>query len=389
MPLVFVHGVNVRDGDSYLDTVRNQHNLFARASLRGLVEHSTITHPYWGDLAADPKWHNACVPDGEYESFGAEDAVALTLEEAATAWPEENPILAIARRGLPDAVDVLWTLIPSREASPELAEMGARAVSYAESDPRPVWLQSVTNDQQFVTQLQINVNAWVPSSAGVAAQIGAWESFGSTDVWASVREGAARLVGIPGRAAGSVVVAATRSKVHGHLARFMGDIFVYLNERGDHVHPGPIPRLMIDAIEAASDARTEDDPHVLLVCHSMGGNIVYDVLTHYRPDLEVDALVTVGSQVGMFEELKVFRESNVAVPRQGGDRVTKPTNVKHWLNVFDRQDILSFATSRIFAEVIDFEYSTGSSVLGAHTSYFKRPSFHKRLNERLTEALRQ
>ena len=63
------------------------------------------------------------------------------------------------------------------------------------------------------------------------------------------------------------------------------------------------------------------------------------------------------------------------------------TNIKHWINVFDKQDILSFVAANVFADVEDFEYSTGASALGAHTSYFKRPSFHKRLNERLREHL--
>jgi len=388
MPLVFVHGVNVRDGDRYREGVRSQRELFARAGLRGLAEDPVVTHPYWGGLAANPRWNNASVPDGDYESFGAEDDVAATLEESVSSWPRDNPIIAIAREDFPNAVDVLWTLVPEEEASPELAEMGARTVAYAEANRNPVWLQSVANDQQFLTQLQINVEAWQPTGAAAGtASDDAWESFGLSDVWDSVREGARRLAGLPGRAAGAAVVAVSRSKVHGHVARFMGDIFVYLDKRGDRAQPGPIPRNVIDAIESADAARTPNDPHVVVVCHSMGGNIVYDVLSHYRPDLAVDVFVTVGSQVGMFEEFKVFHNSDDAVPAQRGDRVAKPANIAHWVNVFDKQDILSFATGRVFTDVTDFEYSTGASVLGAHTSYFKRPSFHRRLNERLTEKL--
>jgi pimeloyl-ACP methyl ester carboxylesterase len=245
----------------------------------------------------------------------------------------------------------------------------------------------VDNDQQFLTQLQLAVDRWGATEAVGAAQPGEWESFGWSDVWATVREGAGRTVGLPARVAGSAVVAASRSKLHGHLARFMGDIFVYLDERGDRTHPGPIPQIVIDAVAAAIAARTHDDPHVVIVGHSMGGNIVYDVLTHYRPDLEIDVLVTVGSQVGMFEEFKIFHESDEAVPVRPGDRVAKPANIKQWINVFDKQDILSFVAGKVFSGVEDFEYSTGASALGAHTSYFKRPSFHKRLNERLRKHL--
>jgi pimeloyl-ACP methyl ester carboxylesterase len=138
-----------------------------------------------------------------------------------------------------------------------------------------------------------------------------------------------------------------------------------------------------DALEEASRRVSDDDPHLIVVAHSMGGNIVYDLLTHYRPDLRVDVLATVGSQVAFFEELKLFMESDPSVPSSGADRVPRPANVDRWINIFDRNDILSFTTSGVFDGVEDYEYSTGEGILLAHTTYFLRPSFHDRLGDRL------
>ena len=193
-------------------------------------------------------------------------------------------------------------------------------------------------------------------------------------------------MGLPARSVGSLVVAAKRAQIHATLSLFIGDILVYLKDRGTASNPGAIPRRVIQALDEANRARTAGDPYVVVVGHSMGGNILYDVLTHYRPDIEIDALITVGSQVGMFEEMKIFHESDPAIPATPTDRVSKPGGTKHWLNVFDTQDILSFVTAGVFSDVEDFLYSTGTSAMGAHGSYFKRPSFHKRLNERLTAA---
>ena len=57
------------------------------------------------------------------------------------------------------------------------------------------------------------------------------------------------------------------------------------------------------------DRRTPDDP-LIIVGHSMGGIILYDLFTSYVPtlmnDLVVDHYVTVGSQVGFMQEMDHF-----------------------------------------------------------------------------------
>jgi hypothetical protein len=387
MPLVFVHGVNTRDSDGHRDSVAKRANLFARVALRGLAENPSITDPYWGGDAARPAWGNASVPDGDYESFGIDDQTAVLVLEATGGIEDENPLLRLARRSLPEAVDLLWTLIPEDRSDAEVAELGAKTVAYAESHPAPGWLAEVSNDAQFLTRLELEVDAWDPAVVS-PGEPDTWESFGVAEVWDRVREGAGRLLGLPGRAAGSVAIAAARAKIHGTLSLFIGDILVYLNRRTTaDGSPGAIPSIVISALEEARAAVTPADPHVVAVGHSMGGNILYDALTHYRPDLRLDALVTVGSQVGVFEELKLFKASRSDIPSRTAPKVRTPPNVGHWINVFDRQDLLSFAGAAVFDPVLDFEYSTGATVFGAHTRYFERPSFHRRLNERLTDVL--
>jgi hypothetical protein len=115
----------------------------------------------------------------------------------------------------------------------------------------------------------------------------------------------------------------------------------------------------------------------------MGGGIVYDVLSYYRPDIRVQTLVTVGSQVGLFEELCLLQAGKQAGCPDGPTRVAKLDNVEEWINVFDRNDLLGFATERIFEGVKDFGYSTGRGLFAAHSSYFTMPSFYRRLAERV------
>lgn len=103
-------------------------------------------------------------------------------------------------------------------------------------------------------------------------------------------------------------------------ARLMGDVMGYFAERGTVVAPGPIvERITASLDEAARDAAVRGEPLVVLA-HSMGGNIVYDVLSHFRPDIRVDLLVTVGTQVGLFEELKLFASSDSSCPTSGSSK---------------------------------------------------------------------
>jgi hypothetical protein len=179
-----------------------------------------------------------------------------------------------------------------------------------------------------------------------------------------------------------------RTWLHKKFSTFLGDVFVYLNERGQNGSEGAVVKEIASAIQTAKDRGPLDRPEPLIVvAHSMGGNIVYDILTHFRPALAVDILITVGSQVAMFEELKLFKVSDPSIPvNPKSDRIPKPTNVGRWINVFDENDILGFAAEGVFSGVKDFKYSTGRGVLGSHSNYFTWPSFHDRLKRRLEEA---
>jgi hypothetical protein len=128
----------------------------------------------------------------------------------------------------------------------------------------------------------------------------------------------------------------------------------------------------------------------------MGGNIVYDILTHYRPGIAVDLLVTAGSQIGLFKELSLYQED---APMNGGPstggpgatgntppRVAKPTAVDTWLNIFDPMDVLGFAAEGVFTGVQDYAFSNQANPLTAHNLYYFRPAFHHRLRARMAEA---
>jgi len=187
MPLVFVHGVNVRKGETeekqakFAEGERRRDDLFRAVSLAGLVVPPAvlqIENPYWGDLGARFRFDLVSVPTNGVENFGSGDELmARVLQEtlpqdAVVAVAEARPadgtfLLTLARRhSLAVAVDALVAAsaldVPDEgegAAAPsgELAAFAARAVRYTESDPDLSWLADPTTDDEFVERLLLEV----------------------------------------------------------------------------------------------------------------------------------------------------------------------------------------------------------------------------------------
>jgi hypothetical protein len=444
MPLVFVHGVNVRRGNKpdeqkqFDDEVATRDQNFRKISLAGLVPPNQSLHienPYWGDFGAHFAYDLASVPaEKGTEVFGANDnrliqvlAETVPLDVAkktqATEGSESSLLLTLARdHSLSlaiDAVALATTVNKSSttgdegEFSAELAAFAAKALAYADKNQQSVktWLNAINpatgelrlqNDSDFLETLIVKVNQAAVIEPGV-------ESFGGNTIldWMkTAAQGLAQVASktvsaITGAAAGALtgaVAGGALSGVPGTTLRvlrplvtqragvFLGDAFVYLAQRGSREQPGDIIKTVIGAIEQAEQQKTATDNRLIVIAHSMGGNIIYDLLTHYRPDLKVDLFVTVGSQVAVFKELGLYKEDesfqSSTTPRP---RIAKPQNVGAWMNVFDPLDVLGFAVEAVYEDTKDFAYSNEATVLNAHTLYFLRPKFHQRLRARMAE----
>jgi hypothetical protein len=194
-----------------------------------------------------------------------------------------------------------------------------------------------------------------------------------------------------------------RPVLNNFVADFLGDVLVYQTRRGVPGAPGPIVQDLIDAILAAQTPERPDEPWVILT-HSMGGQVAYDLFTAFAAqdsrlaNLKVAFWASVGTQVPFFEEAKLFLASDPAVgegkPR---DRQPTPDRVDAWWNVWDFDDFVSFTGKGIFTEVaafkpgwndgmVDEQFVNGAGLALAHVSYFKRPSFWEAFETHLGHA---
>lgn len=411
MPLVFLHGANVRredQADEFDENVIKRDQFFKVHGLRSVIRSPNqlkIFNPYWGNLGAKFAWDFASVPARggtehfgvEEESFGANDELSLLLLSDALSVRSveeeidpDNVLTAAARRSLQGAVDLLWAggagELHAADEAASLAALSVRAADYTRHNPKPPWLRTVSNDREFVDKLSEEISSWrLPAEETGEAETGRIESFGVEDLWSPIAAARERLQQAAQAFSPRALLDYARRKATATVGQLIGDIFTYIHQRGPQAEPGPIVQTAIRELERARDARNENDRYLVAVGHSLGGEILFDTLTYYRPDLEVDLLLTAGSQVGLFAELKLLPGIDRNLPSGETPKVVRPANIHHWLNVYDLSDMLGFSASRVFDGVSDYEFSTGQSLLAAHSSYFTTPSFHERMAVRLRE----
>ena len=390
MPLVFVHGVSVRAGESYDRQLEFRDEAFRQHVLRNPT--AVVHNPYWGDLGASAAWNHASLP-GErllmLDALSNQDPVpveqVLIAEEAAGHTRPRTVLLDVAIQDFGEAVDLLISTAVEESGidAQELVEVATELTGYAAAEPTPDWVHEVANDYTFLERLRFESEAWAARrsrAGGGGAQQAVIERdiAAVTSVWDGLRVAIDRIRdaianwhwGQPGRS--------LRRTIQPYVTNFFGDIFVYLKSRGTLAEPGAIVERIAAALREAEAAATPDDPTVV-VAHSMGAAITYDVLTYFATDAYVDTFVTVGSQVSWFEEMKLFAASDPNVPNIRQSHAPRPHNVGRWLNVIDSSDYLSYAIEPIFRGVTDVTFDSGRGPLAAHTEYFKGMGFYRLL----------
>lgn len=153
---------------------------------------------------------------------------------------------------------------------------------------------------------------------------------------------------------GTPLITRHRATLSRAVAPAIGDILLY-QSRGDQI------RAFIERKVASSPAP------VTVVAHSLGGIACVELLA--RPGApQVHRLVTVGSQAPLLYEIGALASLDPAT--------SLPAGFPRWLNVYDRNDMLSFVAERLFngvedddKVVTDYEVVSGQPFPDAHGAY--------------------
>ncbi|MEM5317576.1 hypothetical protein [Paraburkholderia sp. JHI869] len=393
--LVYVHGVDGPRSAAADDAQFIQYEM-ARLARNRLFQNEafekavTISNPLWSVHAAHPAWNLACVPGHvlKAEAGSAPLSIGGILGGTAAASPLEPPgdALAQAARSDLDAVVGSLSSIAIEQAQgvdPAAVENAVRFWSAAATaldnpDARRS-LTTAADDKEFLDRLQVAAHPYLQNQ--------------SLSFFDSLRSAATQIKGATTDLVNSPAVLAVRGKLTPELAIFIGDVFTYLKAgmARDAIR-AEIRGYLIAAASAANAVHSR-----LVVCgHSMGGVILYDLLTdvpfvqgltdELGAPFKIDLFVTVGSQVALFEELKVFTASSAGYSASQGNKVPKPGCAERWWNVYNRLDVLSFLAKPVFEDVDDLEANTTAGIADAHSAYFTNLVFYKRLNARMKAA---
>jgi hypothetical protein len=194
--------------------------------------------------------------------------------------------------------------------------------------------------------------------------------------------------------AATVVAGEFRGPLNDFVTRFLGDVLYYMTLRGTRDAPGAIPKVLLDELATAqTNKQNRGGEPIVLLTHSMGGQIAYDVVSSFLPasperrQIKLDFWCATASQVGFFEELNMFLASSPSYSKATGKMTPFPSaNLGRWWNVWDHNDIVSFTAKGIFEGVDDEDYWSGMSVAAAHGGYLERPSFYRAFADKLAEA---
>lgn len=411
MPIVHIHGVATRNATPS-DTIAK----LMRRYLSDVVSPGGELHveyAFWGDVAAKFAWGGASRPRTPLRGMGgvaeldAAGRTALAVEmadmlgglpETATPAIADGGLVAAGPRSGPSAdpgfrlrdltpeqlSDLLASTVLSTGDGGRQAELLIAADEVARDPATPARLGAAPDLDSEWAIVAKDIEERLPREdlAGMGGD-GFLSRLGDR-----VKEAAGRGVGVPGYVA-SRVVAEFREPINDMASLFVGDVFAYLHDRGDAGAVGEIPMRLLCALRRARDAAPPEEP-LVVVSHSMGGQIVYDAVTHFLPkladfgDLRVDYWCATASQVGLFEELKLFLESSKEYAT--GSKVPFPGRLGGWWNVWDHNDFISYTGKDIFDGIDDEPFDTGMTLIGAHSGYLVRPSFYRRLAGKLRDA---
>jgi hypothetical protein len=361
--VVFVHGVNTRDlGDGDYDRwVNGRTDRMNRLAFGGRAE---IRNPYWGKYGLQTK---------VLKSIPAAKGVSspLGLQRGLT---NSNDLLSLAKRDFRAAVASMSvsaisqaTALLDADERHHVEDIWLAKAASADAGYVPDWLPTVKSDAELLDRLtrvdkdELKLEAILQPAKPMGMDWKPKAASFDTHAFLATR---------------------ARELMAGHLAQFLGDALMFFSRREQSLAVRQL--ICASIVEAAKSARDKGQP-LVLIGYSMGGGVLHEVLTdrdaveemegQLGGALEVDLFLSVGTQIGLFAELRQFSEVPMGAPLR--------VPVSQYWNIFDYNDTLAFLCAPLLATALDFEISTGAGLSDAHGSYFENALFFSRLSGRL------
>lgn len=178
----------------------------------------------------------------------------------------------------------------------------------------------------------------------------------------------------------SRTLSTVRRPLEDFVPLFIGDVLAYVGGRGTPERPGPVMARVLAGLKAAQAQARPGEPLVVLT-HSMGGQLLYDALTSYLPadpeaeGLRVDLWCATGSQVGLFREMGQFIEQG-PLPTPA---LRDSPHAGYFWNVWSYSDLLSFRCEGVILGAHDTAFPFLGDVRSDHFAYLTHDDFYRTL----------
>ncbi len=430
MALLFIHGVNTRKTDPDYETAASarrqmfEEYVVSRVRKAGYSDFAVAEDAYWGDLGVRFEWGLKSVPTTNRESLGPADGAsntALVALLADTAAPKkgvateslgpagviseaaaQNPAALVraifageAERFAPTArPEVPGQAPPNADAKGQNLAWMLMAVDELARDvsTNPGLIQAPT-DQAVLEKIQNEVEKRYRAKLPLRAETSSTEQLGAVsdgfqwavghikDVVNGAKSAVQKVADSANRTGTLLLYDQFRNGFSAKVLRFIGDVFVWL-QRGRTATPSIHDVVKASVIAAASrkSAGGKREP-LIVVTHSFGSEILYDLLSSGElDDYTIDLWASAGAQTSLFAEMRLYKTSPQDIPSAAQPCLSKPSNVKRWVNFYDEADILSYLHAPVFGTgVTDVNVSEGANLTNAHGHYFMVPRFYTQI----------
>ncbi|WP_162688935.1 MULTISPECIES: hypothetical protein [unclassified Streptomyces] len=330
----------------------------------------------WALLVADPLCELRVLAEAGWET-GADDPFAMPGVRSPGARVLD---LLAGVCGVPDGGEQAALLLGTGLAAgfPGALESVARSAEAARAGARAT---EQPHARELATALARAVTAAALASAGAEADCTGAErdrlvELLTTRLGGDARVPGARAAAVLGRLAQRVTTQPLLNAWRGSLtvgsAPALGDILRY-QARG------------ADLRAFLGERITAGQGPTVLIGHSLGGVALVDLLAlaaaRGEPVPGAALLVTVGSQAPFLHELGALAGIEPGA--------SLPYAFPRWLNVYDRQDVLSYLAEPVFAgdpRVSDHEISSRQPFPACHSAYWKQDALYARIEQAVGEA---
>lgn len=120
--------------------------------------------------------------------------------------------------------------------------------------------------------------------------------------------------------------------------RYFRDLEIYYSTDCVNQKEAPCPAKEVIRRQLMAALRRHRRDRILLLAHSMGSIIAYDVLTHPELDVNVDTFITLGSPLGLPIIISKIRSEQIARRIEDTTVRTPETVLRHWYNFSDLDD---------------------------------------------------